>query len=277
MKYIYKFIFLVLLFSSTLAAKESGFSISGSLVGMSMNYTEYGVQGEYNAPKSKEKFLDSEKSTISGIIGGEIKLMYTKVLTSKNYAQLGVKMMYLEGNTDYDGFYLVSGKPAVGITKNKVLDTDIDYLFTLVYSSGLEVSYGMGLGYRSWRRELRPSQVEVYSWYSIRPKIGVGYNFYKFHVGAIAEYQYGINTQMSVNNPDLVLNLGAANIARLTIPLKYKINSNWEIFAEYVVDLQIIEKSDLAYFNEGTTRYQIWEPRSEAYNHYLKLGAIFKF
>lgn len=252
-------------------AKESAYSLSGSLVGMSMDYREY---------DDDAKILDSEKSTLSEILGGEVKLVYTKVLESDNYAQLGIKFMYLSGETEYVGSLIGSGLgygSYIGKTKNQILDTDIDYMFTLAYNHGFELSYGVGIGYRSWRRELSPTQVEVYSWYSVRPKLGVAYNISDFYLGALIEYQYGIDTQMSINNSDVVVTLGSANITRLTIPLKYKINKQWEIFAEYVIDLQTIEKSDIAYFSDGTSVYGIWEPDSTAVNQYAKFGATFKF
>jgi len=267
----YLLVLVLLVMNATLHAKESGFSLSTSLVGMSMDYREY---------DDNDLILDSEKSVLYEMPGAEIKLIYTKVLESGNYAQLGMKFMLLNGETEYVGSYLGSGLgygSLVSRTKNMIIDTDIDYMFTHLYGSGLEFSYGAGLGYRSWRRELSPTQVEIYSWFSIRPKIGLAYSKDFIYVGIFAEYQYGINPKMSINNPNVEVNLGSADIIQVHIPVVFSINDSLDISIENVIERQYIGKSDSAYFTEGRRTYEIWEPKSSAYNNYLKFGATFKF
>ena len=268
-KYLVVLVFLVI--NATLSAKESGYSLNTALVGMSMDYREY---------DDSDKLLDSEKSALNEMPGVEFKLVYTKVLESKNYAQLGAKFMLLNGETEYVGAYIGSGLgygSLVSRTKNMILDTDIDYMFTHVYGNGLEFSYGAGIGYRSWRRELSPSQVEIYTWLSVRPKIGLAYSKKFFYMGILAEYQYGINPKMSINNPDVEVNLGGADIIQIHIPIVFSINDSLDVSVETVIERQNIGKSDSAYFTDGTSTYEIWEPKSTAYNNYLKVGATFKF
>jgi len=267
----YLLVLTLLVMNVALYAKESGYSLNTALVGMSMDYREY---------DDNDKILDSEKSALYEMPGAEFKLVYTKVLESQNYAQLGVKFMLLNGETEYVGSYIGSGfgyGSLISRTKNMIMDTDIDYMFTHVYESGLEFSYGAGLGYRSWRRELSPTQVEIYSWFSIRPKVGVSYSKNFVYVGVFAEYQYGINPKMSINNPNVEVNLGSADIIQIHIPVVFSINDSLDISVENVIERQYIGKSDSAYFTEAGRTYEIWEPKSTAYNNYLKFGATFKF
>jgi len=267
----YLLVLTLLVMNVTLYARESGYSLSTALVGMSMDYREY---------DDNDKILDSEKSALFEMPGAEIKLVYTKVLESQNYAQLGANLMVLNGETEYVGAYIGSGLgygSLVSRTKNIIFDTDIDYRFTHVYDMGLELSYGFGLGYRSWRRELSPTQVEIYSWYSVRPKIGLAYTLGDFYLGALLEYQYGINPKMSINNPNVEVNLGSADIIRVSVPFRYEITPKLDIFVEYAAERQTIGKSNSAYFDSGGRTYEIWEPKSTAINQYAKFGAVFKF
>ena len=253
------------------SAKESGYSISAAVVGMSMDYREYDDAG---------KILDSEKSKFNEILGGEIDIVYTSVLESENYAQLGLDINYLNGETEYLGAYIDSGLgygSLVSRTKNTIFDIEVDYMFTLIYKSGFEFAYGFGLGYREWKRELSPQQIEIYSWYSVRPKMSFAYSLLDLQLAALVEYQYGFTTTMSISNPDLRLNLNGSNIVRVTVPLTYSITSSFDIYVAYVLEQQVIGKSDSEYFSDGINLYKIWEPDSTANNQYTKFGMTFKF
>jgi len=274
-----------LLLSSISYAKESGYSLSAALVGMSMDYREYGVTdnsgyGVYDAPKSMDTILDSEKSTLDGIVGGDFSFAYCEVLESQNYMILSINMMIVGGETEYLGSYIGStgGYGSVAnTTKDIITDTSIEYSYTQVFDSKIELSYGVGLGYRLWRRELSSSQVEDYAWYSIRPMLGIGYSFSKFSIGSRIEYQYAISPKMTLlqnsQHSDISVNLGAANILQVAIPFKYELDDTIDLFVEYTYENQIIDKSDRATLNNS----YIWEPRSEANNQYLKIGATLKF
>lgn len=255
----------IFLFSTAAFAKEKEYLLSVSLVGMSMDYSEYLSSGE---------LFDTEKSDFSGIVGVELGL--TKILPteSRNYAQVGISYMSLAGETQYIGGIIGSGLgygSYLSGTLDNIIDTEIEYVYTSILENDFEISYGIGAGYREWRRELSATQIEIYSWYSLRPKIALTYKYNDFSVAACLEYQYGLNPEMSFDIPGTyaVLTLGAANITKLTLPLKYKYSNKINLFSEYVYEKQIIEKSNVV---EG------WlEPRSEAYNQYLKFGAEFKF
>ena len=280
--------FILLVFLSTsLLAKESGFSLSTALIGMNMDYREYGVtdgdgDGVYDGAKSLEKILDSEKSNsnIGPLVGVDIYFGYKKVLESGNYGELGLNFMIVSGETEYVGSYSRSPDgygSVVDRTKNIVIDTDVDYKFSYVLNDSFTVSYGMGVGYRLWRRELSATQIEVYKWISIRPHIGSTYTVSKFSIGMDVEYQYAINPKMIIlenaNHSDRTVNLGGANIVQISIPFEVAINDNVGLFVKYTYENQIIGKSNQLIFSNGS----LWEPRSEANNYYIKLGATFKF
>ena len=278
----YLVVLMALLVSSNLYAKESGFSLSTALVGMSMDYREY---------DDNNVILDSEKSTSNtgALFGPDLGFSYTKVLESGNYAELGVHFMIVSGETEYVGALFTSGEgygSYRGTTKNIVFDTDIDYRFTHVFNSGFSLNYGMGVGYRSWRRELSSVQIEDYKWVSLRPQIGVLYTISMFSVGLDLEYQYGLNPKMTIladsENPDTTVNLGGANIIQICVPFTFSVHENVDLFIEYIYENQIIDKSDTApylyYDKYGQLKNgMIHEPKSTANNSYAKFGAVFKF
>jgi len=275
-KIIYFISIIMSLFVMNLNARESGYSISAAFVGMSMDYREYDDNGN---------ILDSEISVDGELIkGGEISLAYTKVLEDNDYALIALNINYLYGETEYKGSLLNSGLgygSYVGRTNNDVLDIEAEYRFVDTYSNGIDLTYGLGIGYRSWRRELSASQVEVYKWYSLRPKFGVGYQVSSLHFGGLLEYQYGLSPQMDIlanaENPDTTVDLGSGNIIEFTLPVSYTINEQLDIFFEYVYQYQTIDKSNaVEYILDGVTEY-IYEPDSTANNQYIKLGATFKF
>jgi hypothetical protein len=261
------------------SANESGFKLSASLVGMSMDYREY---DDNNA------ILDSETSKFTEMAGPELRLEYTHVHHNTNYSSIGVNMAYLSGTTEYKGAMLDpvtltygAYGSYVGTTKNIIFDTSVDYKFTHSYKYGLEFGYGVGVGYRSWRRELSPSQVEVYAWPSIRPNIAIRYRKKWFKIGTTLEYQYGINPEMTVlkdsENPDTTLHLGSANILQISIPIEFVLTDYLTLFVENSYQYQVIEKSDSAAYVYNSTAVSISEPKSTANNLYTKFGMAFKF
>jgi len=266
---------LLVFLSTSLLAKESGFTLSTALIGMSMDYREYDDKGV---------ILDSEMSSFTGIVGSEFILEYTDVYNN-NYLQYGIKISLLGGETDYVGSLINSGLgygSYLSTTQNSIIDTSIFYMYTNTFPNGLDLGYGIGFAYHSWERALSASQIEVYKWYSIRPKISLTYNFSAFSIGARLEYQYAINPQMDIlanyeNSSDATVNLGSANIVQVVLPVKYKINDRVLLFIEYVYEKQVIAKSDSTpYVINGNTE-TIYEPDSTANNQYAKIGATFKF
>ncbi|MBT5934709.1 hypothetical protein [Sulfurimonas sp.] len=262
--------------SSILSAKESGLSLSVAFIGMSMDYREY----------DNNIILDSEISTPkTGVMrGADLGLTYTEVLGNGIYTQINGYFNLLSGETEYVGSLLDSSQgygSYVGVTKNILFDTGVDYQFISVLSHGYSLNFGIGTGYRAWRRELSPSQVEVYKWLSIRPQVGTTYSSPIFSLGVNLEYQYGIHPEMAIlansENSDITVNLGSADIIQLSIPFKIRLDKSLDLFFEYIYEYQTIEKSDTAPYILGGVEKTIYEPASTAHNSYVKLGVVFKF
>jgi hypothetical protein len=158
----------------------------------------------------------------------------------------------------------------VDTTDNMIVDTDVSYTYTSFFKHDFRLNYGIGLGYRWWERSLSASQFETYRWFSLRPMFGMGMIFMdKIDVALNIEYQYGFDTKMSSSNPNLDFTLGGADIWELSIPVAYKLPHNLELFFEAVFTKQDIKKSDV--------KSGYYEPRSTAYNDYLKFGVIYRY
>lgn len=254
---------LLVLASTSLFARGSGYSLSTAFVGMSMDYREYDDAGV---------ILNSEKSAFNEIIGSEFILDYTESYNDNTYAQAGIEMLFLGGNTAYVGSLIGSGLgygSHLSSTQNNISDISLYYMYSHSFKNGFDLGYGVALGHRSWERILSASQIEVYYWYSIRPRAKLTYDFSKFSIAALVEYQYGISPKMSATGFASDFNLGSANIAKLKIPLVYTLNNKINFFVEYVYEQQIIEKSNV--------QAGFYEPDSTANNQYTKIGMVFKF
>jgi len=258
---------LFFMLSSTLVAKDNDLQTLVSFVSMSMDYKEYDNSGE---------IVDSEESSYNDITGVDIGLKYEFDNSLKGYSQVDYNFMILGGKSTYKGSYLNSGLSygsVVSHTENIIIDTSIAYRYNVIFNL-LKFSYGLGIGYHYWDRTLSSTQQEIYTWYSIRPVLGLSYSFNENIVLSVdVEYQYGFNTLMSSTNPKLDFVLGGANIFEVSIPVVYRYNDEVDLFFEMVFQNQTIAKSGVEY--DGNDGY--YEPDSRAYNNYMKLGVAFKF
>jgi len=264
-----------LFFSSLTFAENEKYRLSAALVGMNMDYREYDDAGT---------LLDSEKSSFSELSGVDFNFAVIMAHEKENFSEINVNFMILGGNTQYVGSLLDSGEgygSYIGRTANSVSDFSVDYKYINRVSDNFALNYGVGLGYRSWERALSTTQIEVYAWYSLRPMIGATYSDSKFSLGLIAEYQYGFDTTMALlsnsENAEKSVTLGSANIFELSIPVNYSVSDQVDIFAEYIYQQQIIEKSNVIDYTIDGTVHPILEPASTANNQYLKFGLAFKF
>ncbi|MGB3961405.1 MAG: hypothetical protein WBK95_04165 [Sulfurimonas sp.] len=99
--------------------------------------------------------LDSEKSTLNEILGLDLGLGFLLDETRYDYSYLDFHLMRLGGETDYKGSLHGSSEgygSYVSTTLNAVIDTDVTYMYHYILSDSLEVSCGLGLGYRYWER-----------------------------------------------------------------------------------------------------------------------------
>jgi len=259
---------LILIFTITnIFAKDTPFTSSVSLVSMGMDYVEYDQNGN---------ILDSENSSYLELGGVEVSLGYTIEKDLSSSSEIIFNWMILSGETTYKGSYVDSELgygSVVSSTLNTISDIDISYKQSKILNSAIEISYGIGLGHRYWERVLSKSQVEIYTWYSIRPMFGISTNNEKLNLGMFIEYQYGFDTKMSA--PNHTFTLGGADILEISFPVHYNYNQDVDFFFEATVQKQMIGKSDRLYTGNGDKYW--YEPESTAYNSYLKVGIEYDF
>lgn len=264
-----KYTFLLcMLIATNIFAKEIPLSASVSFIGMNMDYREYDLNGN---------ILDSEDSSYLEMGGVEVSFAYRLSEDSLSSSEVKLNGMILGGATKYTGSYINSGLPygsVVSTTANKIIDTDIVYKRNSHFKNQISLSYGIGIGYRKWKRSLSVSQVEVYSWYSFRPVLGISYIREKLNFGISIEYQFGFDAKMSASDLNHTFRLGSADILELSFPVSYIYDENIDFFFEVVLQKQSIIESDKLYINSTSYYY---EPESTAYNSYIKFGAGYKF
>jgi hypothetical protein len=237
---------------------------SFAFVGMAMDYREYNEAGD---------IVDSEKSNLSQILGFEMGLGFLLHETRESYSYINFNLLNVAGETDYKGS--LHGSTAgygsyLGTTVNVIADFDVDYMYHTVLSDRFEISYGLGLGYRYWERKLSASQIELYEWFSLRPKVGAAFELTpELRLALDLEYQYGLNPTMSESYYGLDFDFGAADILKVSLPVTYKYSSAMDFFIEGVYERQEIEASNV--------KSGFYEPDSTANNTYLKLGLVYKY
>lgn len=259
---------LSILITTNIFAKDTPFTASVSFVGMSMEYREYDNAGA---------ILDSENSSYIDLGGVELGFAYRLSENSLSSSELKLNYMILGGASKYIGSYIGSEQPygsVVSTTYNRIIDTDISYKRNSYFENNILLSYGIGIGYREWKRALSVSQVEVYYWYSFRPVVGISYIREKLNFGISIEYQFGFDTKMSASDLNHTFTLGGADILEVSFPISYKYSENIDFFFEAVLQKQSIVESDKLYIDSDSYYY---EPKSTAYNNYIKFGVGYKF
>jgi hypothetical protein len=257
------FVLLLLLLGSLFASSKSEYEIN--LVGMKMNYNEYGQTGE---------LLDSERSSFSDILGAEIVYRYFLDTDSS----VNCKILSVNGDSEYTGSLIGSTLgygSTIGTTHNIIRDFSLEYTKTNETElKNLRALGGLAVGYRSWERELSAAQIEIYTWYSLRAQVGFVYTLDKeISISLIGEYQYGIDPKMSATGFSDDFELKSADIIQVAIPVRYVVTQHVDLNFEYIFSRQKIGASNIVY-NGGVGFY---EPDSTAYNQYLKVGIVFKY
>jgi hypothetical protein len=266
------FIFVLFFTATDSLAKEYDFRSSIALVGMSMDYREYNDNGV---------ILDSEKSSFNDVTGFETAMEFYFLKGESFYSQVDVDLLLVNGETEYVGALLSSTEgygSYISKTYNSVIDIDATYRSNHIINESLEFSYGLGLGFRYWKRSLSSTQEEAYYWLSLRPSIGLDIKpFEGFSIAPVVEYQYGILPTMYENTFDHNFKLGSADIIEFSLPLTYALNDTMDIFFVYTYQLQEITKSEVIQREYSGSTHYIWEPDSTANNQYLKFGMAFKY
>jgi len=257
-------LFILLFVVNLFAASKMEYEIN--FVGMKMDYKEYDQAGV---------LLDSEESSFSDIMGSELIYRY---FVDEN-AFIDFDASAVSGDSKYTGSYLGSSLGYGSLTSSTV---DTIYDISLAYNKvnptdfqSIQVLGALGVGYRYWERELSSQQIETYTWYSLRARVGLIYILNTdLTLSFIGEYQYGIDPKMSATGFNDDFQLNSADILQLSIPLRYRVTQHIDINCVYVFSRQEIQESNRVYDNSGTAYY---EPDSTAYNQYLKVGIIFKY
>ena len=246
---------------------ENNVKYSLAFISMDMDYKEY---------DQSNTLVDSENSSLGKITGYDMSLGYLFNRTGSSVEEVAFNVSMLNGKSDYVGQSLnnpLGYGSLVSTTQNRFIDTSLGYKYTQRYHNIFDFSYGLGVGYHSWYRELSSTQAELYEWYSLRPMVGVTMIMDQFSLGVTGEYQYGYNAVMSAANPSINFKLGGADTLVVSFPLRYSYNKKLEFFTQYTMIKQSIKKSNDV--QRGIIYY--YEPDSTSYQNYLKIGATFKF
>jgi hypothetical protein len=252
-----------LLLGSALVA-ETKMEYKISFVGMNMDYREYDRLGN---------ILDSEKSGYSDITGAEFQ--YSYFLDTNSHIDFNV--MGVTGDTEYVGAYIGSGLgygSVVSTTSNTVRDISLEYNAKNMSDMNIMLLGGIGVGYRYWQRELSATQIEEYTWYSLRVNAGMEFDYKDLTTSLIVEYQYGIKPKMTATGISDDFELSSANIVKISVPIRYAVTQNFDLSCAYVFEYQKIEESNVVYASDGNGYL---EPDSKAYNQYIQVGLIFKY
>lgn len=251
-------IILVLSIAFAALAKESQLSVSANT--MSMDYTEFHLDGS---------FADSEKT--NALAG--FSLNYT---TRINDGQdggdsfLDIDLSLYQGNTRYDGFYLSTGAPANNlITKNTITDSSIGYSETKKIDQALW-SVRLGVGYRLWERELADSHNEQYAWPYGSLSLGINGNIFPDdYIGILAEYHRAMSPKMK-SNIFGTFDLGRTDGYSISIPWIHTITQEWALKFAYTYQTWDIEHSTV--HSDGW-----YEPRSESNFNIFNAAFIYSY
>lgn len=243
----------------------AGNTYSLSLVNMEMDYREYNDNGQ---------ILDSEQS--SSILGFELGYGIDIESSEDRTSNVEFKALVLHGDTDYIGSYLGSGQPYGSVkstTSNLLYDLSLDWTQKDLLK-GFGITYGMGVGYHSWYRELSSTQNELYHWFYITPIFGLSAEISeKLNIVALLKYKIGMSPKMEANTIAGEFRLGSADTFEINVPITYSYDEQIDLFATYVYSRQTIKKSN--YIQQGS--YIYWEPDSTTNDNYLKIGVSFKY
>ena len=252
-------VILVLSIALAALAKESQLSVSANT--MSMDYTEFNLDGS---------FADSEKTdALAGF-----SLNYTTRINhglDGEDAFLDIDFSRYQGNTRYDGFYLRTGLPANNLTTNNTItDSSIGYSETRKLDQALW-SVRLGIGYRLWERELADGHNEQYSWTYGSVSTGISGNIFPTdNIGIFAEYHRAIYPKIK-SNIFGTFDLGRTDGYNISIPWIHTITPSWALKLVYTYQTWDIEKSNTLY---GGT---VWEPRSESHFNIFNAALMYYY
>lgn len=255
----YHLIALILSVALTALANDSQLSISVN--SMSMDYTEFTLDGS---------FADSEKAdALAGFT-----LNYTTRINEGEDSFLDIDFSRYQGNTQYDGFYLDNfghiTAPANNLTThNTIINSSIGYSETKKIDQAFW-SVRIGIGYRLWERELAGGHNEQYSWAYGSLSTEISENIFpNDNIGISAEYHRAIFSKMKSNILG-TFDLGRTDGYSISIPWIHTITPEWALKLAYTYQTWDIEHSTV--HSDGW-----YEPRSEAHFHIFNAALMYYY
>ena len=240
-------------------------TIELSLSGLKLNYKEY-ISG---------KVTDSESGSFDELYGINIKFekRIGKFILNSNFE-------YNRGETTYTGSSW-GGNPLSFKNKNVYI---YNFNFVNKYSLfddntklGIGKLYVLGgVGYRFWNRgtsNYNGDYDEQYKWPYFLVGGEINDRFHSINIALQAYYQQAVNPKMKAYlGNGVTYNLGKTYGYRISLPIKYKLKSNYGIVFTYIYDYWKISKSDIQNINLYNKTITTYEPDSKTKNQYLNIG-----
>ncbi|MEY4505153.1 MAG: hypothetical protein RL154_1450 [Pseudomonadota bacterium] len=262
-----KVIYSLLLVSITSFAANDTFYLAVKANTMAMNYTE--TQGGAT--------LDTEKSNLFGKIGGFNIDAYARVAQGflmADATRIMLNYEYSNGNSNYTGSILGMGSSfgSYKDTTNNTIKRAQATISQVKYTPYGAAMLNLGIGNRTWNRNLSSSQTEDYVWNYLTAGLGFDFNLgSSFTLGALAYYQQAFSPTMQYNSSNFnnKFNLGSTNGYRIEVPASYKITQMFSVVGSWALDNWKI--------NQSNSVNGYYEPPSTTNNQTLSLGLALKF
>jgi hypothetical protein len=242
------------------------------------------VKFDYNEYTEDGTWLDSEKNLNYMLDGGFIKYDYDLGVVREEDIQYDQKLeLYYSfhlNTTNYNGS-LSDGSPHQTNTDNTLHQGHLRYK-AINSIENYQVGIFVGLGYRYWDRNILGDSgyLETYEWPYYEAGLSWKWSDGNFFMGIDASYQKAYKPTMIAYTKnktnigkDLDFDLGETKGRKLSIPIGYKMNTNWNIIVKYVYDEWKIEKSNVL----QTATSPRYEPSSKTKNRYTYISLEYIF
>ena len=265
-----------LLLAASLCADTYDNKLEFGLKTTAYNYTERGNQDE---------ILDTEDSNFFDI-GGIYGSFDHKLSTEAEIAYyVNIYGSYTAGSTDYKGSLLGTGSgygSYTSSTENTFYELQVNLKRLHQYENKATYTL-LGLGYKSWERELSSNQVETYYYYFFQTAIGGKVNIYKdWSLGLDLTGQLAFNPKMdakftssSGQGLNETFDLGTVYTYKIATPLVIPINEQLSFSTKLEYEFTSYGKSNTIsvpnFPNPGDTESYL-EPKSQQKNWHLYAG-----
>lgn len=241
----------------------SSYSLSISADTTQFDYAETDYSGQ---------LLDTEKNSFGDIAGFTLSI-------DPAFSGFYLTASYSSGETDYIGGTDLN--PTYGSHRTTTDNTVVDYsagfksIIPLGMRGEVEMPFKVGLGYREWSRDIRPTQSvlgyeEIYDWGYFDIGIGLHYPLSPdASLGIDASYRKAFNAQMRENLYGITFDLNNVYGYTIAVPLEVALNDSMNLFFQYRYE----------YWNIGASNivWGYYEPDSETKNQTLSAGLRFWF